>query len=84
MASESWLPYLSERDRQHLAAGYRKTENFGFGKNPVCLVIDDYYSVLGLERQPFFDSIKKWPMSTGRAPCLAAASACATVAPTSP
>ena len=65
MARESWLPYLSERDRQHLAAGYQKTEYFGFGKNPVCLVIDDYYSVLGLERQPFFASIKKWPMSTG-------------------
>lgn len=65
MPSNSWLPYLSERDRQHLAAGYEKKEPFGFGTNPVTLVIDDYYSVLGLERQPFFDSIKKWPSSTG-------------------
>ncbi|MFN0094010.1 MAG: isochorismatase family protein [Dehalococcoidia bacterium] len=61
----SWEPYLSERDRAHLRAGYDKKELFGFGKNPVLLVIDDYYSVLGLERQPFFDSIKKWPMSCG-------------------
>lgn len=65
LPSESWLPYLSERDRQHLDAGYRKKEPFGFGTNPVCLVIDDYYSVLGLERLPFFESIKKWPQSTG-------------------
>jgi nicotinamidase-related amidase len=65
LPSNSWLPYLSERDRQHLAAGYEKTEPFGFGTNPVTLVIDDYYSVLGLERLPFFDSIKKWPQSTG-------------------
>lgn len=61
----SWEPYLTERDRAHLEAGYRKKEPFGFGTNPVTLVIDDYYSVLGLERLPFFESIKKWPQSTG-------------------
>lgn len=61
----SWDPYLSPRDHEHLAAGYAKTEPFGFGKNPVCLVMDDYYSVLGLEREPFFESIKKWPSSCG-------------------
>lgn len=61
----SWDPYLSPRDHAHLAAGYLKKEPFGFGTNPVCLVIDDYYSVLGTEREPFFESIKKWPMSTG-------------------
>jgi maleamate amidohydrolase len=61
----SWEPYLSERDREHLRAGYDKKALFGFGKNPALLVIDDYYSVLGLERVPFFESIKKWPGSTG-------------------
>jgi maleamate amidohydrolase len=61
----SWDPYLSARDHEHLAAGYLKKEPFGFGSNPVCLVIDDYYSVLGTQREPFFDSIKKWPMSCG-------------------
>ncbi|MCC7365105.1 MAG: isochorismatase family protein [Dehalococcoidia bacterium] len=61
----SWDPYLSDRDRAHLEAGYLKKAPFGFGTNPVCLVIDDYYSVLGTEREPFFESIKKWPMSTG-------------------
>ena len=33
--------------------------------NPCVLVIDDYYSVLGLERQPILESIKTWPMSCG-------------------
>jgi nicotinamidase-related amidase len=61
----SWDPYLSARDHEHLKAGYLKKEPFGFGSNPVCLVIDDYYSVLGLQREPFFESIKKWPMSCG-------------------
>ena len=34
-------------------------------QNPVVLVIDDYYSVLGLEREPILESIKTWPGSTG-------------------
>ena len=29
------------------------------------LVIDDYYSVLGLEREPILESIKTWPGSCG-------------------
>jgi nicotinamidase-related amidase len=61
----SWDPYLSARDHEHLAAGWGKQELFGFGTNPVCLVIDDYYSVLGLEREPILESVKKWPMSCG-------------------
>ena len=62
----SWDPYLTPRDHEHLAtSAWTKTEPFGFGKTPVCLVIDDYYSVLGTERQPIMESIKKWPMSTG-------------------
>ncbi len=64
--ANSWDPYLTARDHEHLAAtGWAKKEPFGFGANPVCLVIDDYYSVLGLERQPIMESIKKWPMSCG-------------------
>ncbi|MGE4056299.1 MAG: isochorismatase family protein [Vicinamibacterales bacterium] len=62
----SWEPYLTERDRRHLeASGWIKKENFGFGEKPALLIIDDYYSVLGLEREDLFESIKKWPMSTG-------------------
>lgn len=62
----SWDPYLTPRDREHLAASaWSKRGPRGFGATPVCLVIDDYYSVLGLERQPIMESIKKWPMSCG-------------------
>jgi nicotinamidase-related amidase len=57
---------LTPRDREHLAiTGWAKKKPFGFGQTPVCLVIDDYYSVLGLERQPILESIKTWPMSCG-------------------
>jgi nicotinamidase-related amidase len=47
------------------ATGWAKKKPFGFGKTPVCLVIDDYYSVLGLQREPIMESIKTWPMSCG-------------------
>jgi maleamate amidohydrolase len=47
------------------ATGWTKRGPRGFGTNPVCLVIDDYYSVLGLERLPILESVKKWPSSCG-------------------
>jgi nicotinamidase-related amidase len=59
-----WEPFLTEQDKAHLAyLGERKPTEMG--KNPVVLVIDDYYSVLGLEREPILESIKTWPSSTG-------------------
>lgn len=61
-----WDRFLTERDKLHLqASSWTKTEPFGFGTNPVCLVIDDYYSVLGLKREPILESVKTWPMSCG-------------------
>ncbi len=61
-----WEPFLSEQDKQWLgASGRAKTEPFGFGSKPAVLVIDDYYSVLGLERLPILESVKRWPMSCG-------------------
>lgn len=64
--NEIWEPFLTDRDREHLEkSGWAKTEPFGFGSNPAVLVIDDYYSVVGLEREPIMESIKKWPMSCG-------------------
>jgi nicotinamidase-related amidase len=57
---------LTPRDREHLAiTGWAKKKPFGFGQTPVCLVIDDNYSVLGLTREPILESIKTWPMSCG-------------------
>ncbi len=59
-----WEPYLSERDREHDAL-WGKKDLFGFGEKPALVLIDIYYSVLGLERQPIFESMKMWPSSTG-------------------
>jgi nicotinamidase-related amidase len=59
-----WDAFLTEQDKAHLAyLGPRAPK--GFGENPCVLVIDDYYSVLGLERLPILESIKTWPMSCG-------------------
>ncbi len=59
-----WEPYLSERDRKHDEL-WGKKELYGFGRKPALLLIDIYYSVLGLDREPIFESMKTWPSSTG-------------------
>jgi len=59
-----WEKYLSERDKQH-DLQWGKKELYGFGKKPALLLIDIYYSVLGMKRQPIFESMKDWPSSTG-------------------
>ena len=59
-----WEPFLSERDKQHDALRGKK-ELYGFGKKPVLLLIDIYYAVLGLKREPIFESMKTWQGSTG-------------------
>ncbi|KPP91334.1 MAG: maleamate amidohydrolase [Rhodobacteraceae bacterium HLUCCA08] len=64
MTEFGWEPYLSERDREH-DKHWGKTALFGFGDKPALVLIDIYYSVLGLERQPIFESMKTWPSSTG-------------------
>jgi maleamate amidohydrolase len=62
----SWDPYLTARDHAHIGATqWSKKGPEGFGRKPVCLVIDDYYSVLGREREPILESVKKWPSSCG-------------------
>jgi nicotinamidase-related amidase len=59
-----WDAFLTEQDKAHQATrGPRQPK--GFGETPCVLVIDDYYSVLGLERLPILESIKTWPSSTG-------------------
>jgi nicotinamidase-related amidase len=59
-----WENYLSERDKKH-DEHWGKKELFGFGRKPALLLIDIYYSVLGLKREPIFESMKTWPSSTG-------------------
>ena len=59
-----WETYLSERDKKH-DEYWGKKELYGFGKKPALILIDIYYSVLGLKREPIFESMKMWPGSTG-------------------
>jgi nicotinamidase-related amidase len=59
-----WEPYLSERDRKHSEIWGKKELN-GFGEKPALLLIDIYYSVLGLKREGIFESMKTWKGSTG-------------------
>lgn len=59
-----WEPYLSERDKKH-GELWGKKELTGFGNKPALLLIDFYYSVLGLERLELFESMKIWPSSMG-------------------
>ena len=59
-----WEKYLSERDKKHDEL-WGKKELYGFGTKPALILIDIYYSVLGLKREPIFESMKIWPGSTG-------------------
>ena len=59
-----WEPYLSERDKQHTELWGKKELN-GFGDKPALVLIDIYYSVLGLKREDIFESMKTWRGSTG-------------------
>jgi nicotinamidase-related amidase len=59
-----WEKFLSERDKEH-DKQWGKKQLFGFGDKPALVLIDIYYSVLGLKREPIFESMKMWPSSTG-------------------
>jgi nicotinamidase-related amidase len=59
-----WEPYLSERDKEH-DKQWGKKALYGFGKKPALLLIDYYYSVVGLTREPIFESMKTFPGSMG-------------------
>lgn len=59
-----WEPYLSERDKEHDKL-WGKKALYGFGKKPALLLIDYYYSVVGLTREPIFESMKTFPGSMG-------------------
>jgi maleamate amidohydrolase len=64
--ARGWDQFLTKRDKQHLvASGWQKVEPFGLGDRPAVVVVDDYYSVLGTEREPLLESVQKWPLSCG-------------------
>jgi nicotinamidase-related amidase len=60
-----WQEFMTERDKQHLRAGWENAQPFGLGKRPAVIVVDDYYAVLGLDRKPILESVKEWPLSCG-------------------
>ncbi len=64
MSKLSWYDFMTEQDKAHDAL-LGKKELAGFGSKPALLLIDIYYSVLGMRREPILESIKTWPMSTG-------------------
>jgi nicotinamidase-related amidase len=64
MTMYGWGPFLSERDKLH-DLQWGKKELAGFGSKPALVLIDIYYSVLGLKREPILESMKMWPSSTG-------------------
>jgi nicotinamidase-related amidase len=64
MFEAQWEKFLTERDKEH-DKQWGKKELAGLGEKPALLLIDIYYSVLGLKREPIFESMKLWPGSTG-------------------
>lgn len=62
--ADKWQEFLTDRDKEHDKL-WGKKELTGFGDKPALLLIDIYYSVLGLKREPIFESMKQWPGSTG-------------------
>jgi maleamate amidohydrolase len=64
MTEAIWDRYMSERDKQVMAAlGYGAPG--GFGKRPALLVIDVNYAFCGDKREPILESIKRWRTSCG-------------------
>lgn len=59
-----WERFFTERDKEHDKL-WGKKELSGFGSNPALVLIDMYYSVVGLTREPIFESMKTWPGSMG-------------------
>lgn len=61
-----WDKFLTERDKQHLEiSGWGSRPPKGLGRKPAVIVVDDYYLVLGTEREPILEQVKTWPASCG-------------------
>jgi nicotinamidase-related amidase len=64
MKEPVWERFLTERDRQVMAAaGYG--ELAGFGERPALLVVDVNYQFCGDRSEPILESIKRWRNSSG-------------------
>jgi nicotinamidase-related amidase len=65
MPERIWDKFLSERDKQVMAASGFGAHQQGFGKRPAFLVIDVNYAFVGEESAPILESLKKWRNSCG-------------------
>jgi len=63
MTERVWDKFLTQNDKDHLAAS--KQTRIGFGKRPALVLIDVYRGVFGDEPEPLLDAIKTWPGSCG-------------------
>jgi nicotinamidase-related amidase len=66
MTERIWTRFLTDADKEHLAASAPQPP-VGFGQRAAVLSVDNYRSVVGDTPEPLLDSIKKWPKSTGMA-----------------
>ncbi len=64
MVPRIWEPYLTDRDRAHLAACGPKVP-YGFGERAAVLSLDNYRGAVGDRPEPLLDAIRTWPNSTG-------------------
>jgi maleamate amidohydrolase len=65
MVERVWDRYLTDQDKEHLAASGHRPK--GFGEKPALLMIDLYRWVFGDKPLPLMESIKEWPGSCGLA-----------------
>ncbi|MFN0074724.1 MAG: isochorismatase family protein [Chloroflexota bacterium] len=67
MTERIWDKFLTEQDKQHLAATDGRRRAVGFGTKPALVIVDMYRGVFGDEPEPLLESVKKWPGSCGMA-----------------
>jgi maleamate amidohydrolase len=62
--AEIWEPFLTERDRKHIAL-VGNPQRRGMGEAPCLLLVDNYRGVLGDRPQELLSAVQHLPMSTG-------------------
>jgi len=62
--TKQWEPFFTEQDKEHYKL-WGKKQPFGFGNSPALLMIDIYYGVLGLKREPLLEQIQYLPGAMG-------------------
>ena len=65
MSERVWDKFLTEQDKEHIAATGRGERRVGFGSKPALVIIDMYRAVFGDEPLPLLESVKEWPSSCG-------------------